>query len=47
MRYTEVRMSKIAAELLKDIEKILLILYLIMMNQWKNQHFYLPGFPHF
>lgn len=32
MRYTEVRMAKIAEAMLEDIEKILLISYRTMMN---------------
>lgn len=32
MRYTEVRMAKIAEAMLEDIERIQLILYLTMMN---------------
>ena len=46
-RYTEVRLSKIAEELLADIDKDTLILFQIMMNPVLNQVFYLQNFQIF
>ena len=45
MRYTEARLSAIAAELLRDIDKELLILSPTLMIQQKNLLFFLLCFP--
>lgn len=46
-RYTESKLAKISMELLRDINKIRLILYQIMMIQLKNLKFYLQDFQIF
>ena len=47
MRYTEAKMSKIASEMLKDIEKETVSYQQTLMIVWKNQLFCLPKYQIF
>lgn len=47
MRYTEAKMEKITVEMLKDLRKIPLILWITMMVRKKNQKCYHPNFQIF
>ncbi len=47
MRYTEARMSRLALEMLRDIDKTQWILYLTLMRNLRSRQFFLPGYQIF